>query len=86
MKTFSALCAMETFEINGVRADSHDFGTQGDESPETAEPYCCGDMRFTAKPATSAILKKYNITVDEYNEIATKLESSLSWGSCGWCS
>lgn len=81
-----ALCYTPTFTINGVDAGWEDFGEKYDRSPETAEDYCCGDMQFTRKPATLEVLSRYGITVEEYSEIASKLEAGLSWGSCGWCS
>jgi hypothetical protein len=83
---YDALCSTSTFVINGVDADCDDFGTKQDESPSTAEPYSCGDMRFTPKPAIDAVLSKYSITLDEYNKIAEELREKLSFGSCGWCS
>lgn len=85
LKIYDCLCATKQFTINGVAADEDDFGTQGDDAPDEAEPYGCGDMHFTPKPATDAILKKYKISTDEYTAIASELEAKLSFGSCGWC-
>ena len=85
IKVYGSLCALSIFVINGKMGDKEDFGEQGDESPETAEDYACGDMQFVRVPATQEVLKKYDISEDEYNEIATKLEEELSFGSCGWC-
>ena len=81
-----ALCYTPTFTINGIRADSGDFGEQYDRSPDTADDYCCGDMRFTRIRATPAVLEKYGITAPEYELIAGQLEVGLSFGECGWCS
>lgn len=81
----SALCHTPVFIINGISADKDDFGEKYDRSPEEAEPYGCGDMQFTAIPPTVEVLKKYNINLDEYNEIAQKLCDGLSFGCCGWC-
>lgn len=78
-------CYTPVFNINGVNADTDDFGEQYDRSSETAEPYCCGDMRFTRKYSTAEVLRKYNINESEYELIAEKLEIGLSFGSCGWC-
>ena len=86
IKTYGALCSLEIFTINGIDADYEDFGDKYDHSPETADAYCCGDMRFDPFDNVNwPILKKYNITEDEYFEICSKLENELSWGSCGWC-
>ena len=86
IKPFRALpCALETFSINGIRADRDDFGIGQDEKREIADAHCCGYWRFTARPAMQTILDKYHITVDEYNEIARQLESTLDVGECELC-
>jgi hypothetical protein len=87
MEVYSALCALRLFEINGIAADTHDFGSQQDEDQENAEPWCCGDMRFTRHEVPrKGVLAKYGITLEEYNAICFELEDTLSFGSCGWCS
>ena len=87
INVFSALCALETFKINGIDADENDFKEyKEDIGREYAEPYCCGNMVFKAKFPTTEILNKYNITLEQYTFIAEKLEDLLSFGSCGWCS
>ena len=86
IKAFGALpCALKTFFINGIRADQDDFGIGQDEKREIADDYGCGYWRFTAKPATQAVLDKYHITIDEYEDIAKQLEAALDVGACGWC-
>lgn len=80
-----ALCYTPTFFINDIRADSMDFGTQGDTAPEDAEEYGCGDMRFERVPATPEVLAKYGISGPEYELVAGLLEEGLSFGACGWC-
>lgn len=85
MEVYGALCALQVFTIKGIEADYDDFGDKGDQSPDTAEDYACGDMQFIPKRPTQEVLDKYKITVDEYNEIANELASKLSFGRCGWC-
>ena len=85
LKVFTCLCSCEEFSINGVKADSDDFGDQNDEDPEEEEYSGCGNMRFRAKLPTQEILDKYKINVDEYKKIAEELEDKLSFGNCGWC-
>ena len=80
-----SLCWACLFSINGVDADPDDFGDKFDHDEENAEDYGCGDMRFDPKPATSEVLNKYSITVEEYAAVAGKLEEGLSFGACGWC-
>lgn len=86
LKFGRALCYTPEFSINGVDADYQDFGEKFDRSPETAEAYSCGDMQFTRNPPTAEVLSKYKITIDEYHEVAERLEKGLSFGECGWCS
>ena len=81
----STMCYTPTFVINGVEADHEDFGEKYDRSPETAEDYACGDMRFTRIPPKPEVLEKYHITEAEYEVIAGQLEGGLSFGCCGWC-
>ena len=79
-------CAADEFIINGIDADSDDFGEQGDESSYTAEEYCCGDMKFTRNDSTPEVLAKYKINQEEYDAICDKLTEGLSFGACGLCS
>ena len=81
----TALCYTPTFTINGIAADSDDFGEKYDRSPETAEDYACGDMQFTGVPPKPEVLEKYGITEAEYALVVGRLEAGLSFGSCGWC-
>lgn len=87
IQVYSALCVLKLFDINGIPADSRDFGEQGDADPWSAEDYCCGDMRFTRNELPDeGVLTKYGITFEEYDAICFELEDSLSFGSCGLCS
>jgi hypothetical protein len=85
IEVYGCLCELKEFVINGIDANYDDFGSKGDEDSENAEDYGCGDMRFTGSPSTKEILDKYKITEEEYQEIVSKLEDALSFGSCGWC-
>lgn len=86
IEIYSALCSTSKFKINGIDADSADFGSQYDAGREYAEDYCCGNMTFEPKSPDKEVLEKYKIDELEYWSIASKLESDLSFGSCGWCS
>lgn len=86
LEMYRALCKAQEFTVNGRDADTGDFGISRDMSPETADPYCCGDRRFVGKPSTPEILEQYGITEDEYADVVSLLEDKLSWGRCGWCS
>lgn len=82
---YRRICGVLSFMINGVPATYEDFGDKYDRNPEAGEKYGCGDMRFTVKEATSKILDKYNITEEEYHEIADLLTDKLSFGECSLC-
>jgi len=81
----TALCYTPTFRINGIRANSGDFGEQGDRAPEKSEGYACGNMQFTRVPATPEVLEKYGITGPDYELVAGQLEVRLSFGLCSCC-
>lgn len=86
MKPYEALpCALETFVVNGIKASIDDFGEGYDTRPDEAEQYGCGCHRFFSKMPSIDVLLKYNITLEEYKEIAEALEAMLYVGSCGWC-
>ena len=85
LEIFSSLCSAAKFTINGVVAETNDFGDQGDQGYD-AEDYCCADMRFESKEPTQEVLDKYGISKAEYIIVAGQLEEGLSFGSCGWCS
>jgi len=85
IKAYDALCSLDGFIINGIEADEDDFVDKYDHSPETAEDYACGDMQADIISATSDVLEKYKITVDEYAEIAGKVAEEVSFGCCGEC-
>ncbi len=83
LKIYGALCATEFFVINGIEADSRDFGE--DEFLPDGE-YGCENRNFYPRPHTESVLKKYGITVPEYNFVADQLSAGLSFGPCGLCS
>ena len=79
-------CATTNFNINGVDANSDDFGTQSDTVGVENEDYgYCGNMVFEPIPATPAILAKYDITLAEYSIVAGQLQAGLSFGRCALC-
>lgn len=80
-----SFCSTEKFSINGIDAGYEDFGYKGDQSPEDAEDYSCGDMKFIRIAPTAEVLKKYGISGPEYELIAGSLEAGLSFGCCGLC-
>lgn len=87
LKAYESLCALEMFIVNGVRADECDFGEQGDAAPWAASEYGCGNMCFTpfARPRDAKVLKKYDITEEQFSQIADELAEALSFGKCSLC-
>lgn len=86
LKIYGSLCSAEEFEINGVKADTRDFGDSEDADPGHAEYYSCGDMQFYPVPSAEKVLEKYSITQGEYSEVCKMLQDGLSFGTCGMCS
>ena len=80
-----SLCHLIIFEINGIKADAEEFVNKYDAAPEDGEEYGCGDMIADVIPASTDVLRKYDITEDEYYEIAKKVSTELSFGCCNWC-
>lgn len=85
--TGSGLCTyVKKFVINGINADSNDFGTCYDHDPENAPDYGCGDMRFESGKVSTEVLEKYKITIEEFYEVCDQLDKKMSWGHCAYCS
>lgn len=88
IEPFSCLCSLDSDKsyINDVMyIDEDDFVNKYDHNPEKAEPYACADMRADIIPATSEVLLKYKISLDEYHIIANEIATAVSFGNCGWC-
>lgn len=79
-------CEAQEFTVNGVDADKSDFGQQLDLAQDSAEDYACGSNQFVPFESVDAeVLRKYNISEEDYRWIQTKLEGRFYVGSCGWC-
>ena len=85
LEIYSCLCATEKFTINALPADTEEFGSQYDRDSSNADDYGCGNMQFTGKESTEAVLLKYGISEEDYREVVRMLEDKLSFGCCGWC-
>lgn len=83
----SALCCLDfaVSNINGKYIDMDDFVRKYDHSPETAEPYGCGNMKADVKQVTQKVLDKYEISKGDYYIIAHEISEAVSFGRCGWC-
>ena len=76
-KIYNSLCKTSTFRINGIEVDKYDFVIKCDHSPENSKGRGCGDMRADIIPATDKVLKKYQISLSEYNNIAKQVSEKL---------
>jgi hypothetical protein len=87
IKSYRGLpCSTEIFKINGKHADVEEFGEGGDEAPCMAEPYGCGDYRFTPyRTPPAGVCERYGITEEEWGQIADGLSDVQHVGTCGWC-
>lgn len=84
IKPFHCLpCALEVFKVNGVDADTEDFG-DSDGYGNCMNNTCTN--KFIPKLPEDSVLKKYNINLGEYKEICESLEEELFVCGCGWCS
>jgi len=83
IKVMNKLCTLETFEINGIDAWLPDFvySNFGGASKRSQ----CKNKRVFPLPYTDSVLSRYNITVDEYNQVVAKCIELLSFGSCNYC-
>ena len=71
--------------VKGKKADIEDFGDDDDINPELAPEFGCGNRFFQVWEESPEILKKYNITVEEYDEIGATLQKWLTIGCCDDC-
>lgn len=84
-ETSSYLCGAFDFRINDVEADYYDFVEMEDEDPGSAPEYGCGNMTARGILAQEHVLKRYNISLNDYNEIVRLLETELHVGQCSMC-
>lgn len=86
LKAYDYYCATEIFTINGVDATTSDFGESEGLSPWDAPKYGCGNRTFIPyEHPTSDVLKKYDITKEQFANIVDELATVLSFGCCGLC-
>ena len=88
IETYSALpCTTKRFYINGISADTDDFGYITDTDPDNAPDYGCGCMEFIpSDDKMRKAMEKYSISAYEFRTVQYMLEDKLYVGSCGWCS
>jgi hypothetical protein len=87
IETYGALpCATSTFTINGIDADTSDFGSmESDGCPSECEGYDCHNKHFVPDTVDKKIMEKYDISNNEVKEVQEKLTEILNVGDCGWC-
>jgi len=89
LKIFKTICQTEKFLINGIEANSEDFGIgydcEGTHDGNEDDDVGCVDYQFFPKLPSQKILRKYNINKKEDKEICDKLEEGLSFGCCKLC-
>lgn len=82
------------YYINGVMLSEYDFGDGEDDRDYDGDVdediICWGCIhrvfkRYTDDENVSKAMKEYNITREEYDLIADRLEDVLYVGMCGWC-
>jgi hypothetical protein len=88
LQVYDNLCATKVFQVNGIDADTSDFGEGSDDDWDNKDDvgYGCSNRvwrRIDPPPADT--LRKYDIRADDYKVICDDLEASLSFGNCGLC-
>ena len=76
-------CCLEVFKINEINADVEDFGELEREG-NCFKNSCTQTFKY--KLPTDEVIKKYKITLREYNDICDRLEDELYVSGCGMCS
>jgi len=56
-----------------------------DMAPELAQGGGCGNMQFIEALPRQEVLRKYNITKDEYLLICDAIKTQISFGKCNYC-
>jgi hypothetical protein len=96
MRVYDALpCHLDGYYyINGVMLSEYDFGIgeddgdyDGDVDEDVAHWGCIHRVfkRHTDDEHINKAIKEYDITREEYDLIADRLEEVLYVGMCGWC-
>lgn len=77
-------CIPLEFAINGVTADTLDFGQGKDVGTDT---HCvgCQNRKFKCKPSTKEVMLKYALTKEDYKLVCDILKPALSFGACTNC-
>lgn len=78
-------CILYMFKINDINAEIEDFGVTMDIDNDDNE-LGCTNHSFIKKDIDEYILNKYQINIDEYDEICNELARNLNIGTCGACS
>ncbi len=68
-------CGVESFTLNHKPAKIEDFGEIETEKGDSG--YTCTGIRFDPKLPTTEVLTKYHITVDDYKNISSMLNSVI---------
>lgn len=81
----SRRCETKLFKINGIEANTADFGKSSDKYYNKKNNGCaCNRFNYLSIP-TDAVLLKYSITFVEYKKICKELAGALRVGSCAIC-
>ena len=87
VRSNSEVCLILDLKINGVPAYLFDFGSMVDLSKETAPPSGCGDRSFVpnCERYTGEILRRYNLTEDDADDLMWILVNRFHIGYCKRC-
>lgn len=75
--------SVEHVKLFDVYVQLSDFGRLANVGSSTQE--VCGNVMFTPRPMSYSVLRKYNITQTQYEEIVKEMTKELSTGTCDKC-
>lgn len=81
----SEICLVLGLTINGMPANIYDFGLMKDLEPSKAPPCGCGNRVFVSSYLSDVILKRYNLTRKQGEDLLLILKKALNIGYCKRC-
>jgi hypothetical protein len=85
VKSTTEICLVLELYINDKPASLYDFGLMKDLDPENAPPCGCGNRCFVPGRLSNHILKKYDLTQKQGEDVMELLTINLMIGSCRRC-
>ena len=85
VKSTAEICLVLELYINDISANLYDFGRMKDLDPDNAPACGCGNRCFVPGRLSNYILKKYNLTQKQGEDVMEILTINLMIGQCRKC-